>query len=101
MVDLNANVGSIQRSSPAHASTTNDKQSGKSEMTDTFKKYLEDVDDLQAKSDASVQELLAGKNQDVNSVVAAVAQADMSFRLLVGVRNKIVEAYKRTMQMQV
>ena len=41
------------------------------------------------------------KNQDINSVVADVAKADMSFKLLVGVRNKLVTAYKETMKMQV
>ncbi|HEV59037.1 MAG TPA: flagellar hook-basal body complex protein FliE, partial [Phycisphaerales bacterium] len=28
------------------------------------------------------------------------ARADMSFKLLVGVRNKLIEAYKETMKMQ-
>jgi flagellar hook-basal body complex protein FliE len=46
-------------------------------------------------------DLLGGKQQDINAVVASVAKADMSFKLLVGVRNKLVEAYKETMRMQV
>jgi flagellar hook-basal body complex protein FliE len=32
-------------------------------------------------------------------VVAAVAKADVSFKVLVGVRNKLIEAYKQTMNM--
>jgi flagellar hook-basal body complex protein FliE len=42
---------------------------------------------------------LSGKNEDITSVVSAVAKADMSFKLLVGVRNKLIEAYKQTMNM--
>jgi flagellar hook-basal body complex protein FliE len=57
------------------------------------------VDDLQQTSDASVQDLLAGKNNDITAVVSAVAKADMSFKVLVGVRNKLIEAYKQTMNM--
>lgn len=57
------------------------------------------VDDLQQTSDASVEDLLAGKNNDITSVVSAVAKADMSFKVLVGVRNKLIEAYKQTMNM--
>jgi flagellar hook-basal body complex protein FliE len=34
-------------------------------------------------------------------VVAAVAKADMSFKLLMGVRNKVIEAYRQTMNMQI
>jgi len=62
-------------------------------------KALAKVDDLQQASDASIQELLTGKNPDITSVVSAVAKADMSFKLLVGVRNKLIEAYKQTMNM--
>ena len=62
---------------------------------------LNNVNELHNKADASVVDLLTGKNQDINSVVASVAKADMSFKLLVGVRDKLVEAYKETMRMQV
>ncbi len=63
-------------------------------------KYLSKVDELQSSSDASIKDLLAGKNEDITSVVAAVAKADISFKLLVGVRNQLIEAYKQTMNMQ-
>lgn len=57
------------------------------------------VDDMQQASDVSITDLLSGKNEDITSVVSQVAKADMSFKLLVGVRNKLVEAYKQTMNM--
>lgn len=60
---------------------------------------LSKVDDLQQASDTSIKDLLSGKNEDITSVVSTVAKADMSFKLLVGVRNKLVEAYKETMNM--
>jgi flagellar hook-basal body complex protein FliE len=63
--------------------------------------YINKVDDLQQSSDMSIKDLLSGKNEDITSVVSAVAKADMSFKLLVGVRNKLIEAYKQTMNMQV
>jgi len=49
----------------------------------------------------AVQDLLAGRSQDVLSVVTAMAKADLSFKLLLGVRNKVIEAYKQTMNMQI
>ena len=67
----------------------------------TVNEYLQNVDNDQKQSDASIQDLLTGKNQDINSVVASVAKADSSFNLLVGVRNKLIEAYKETMRMQI
>ena len=61
--------------------------------------YISKVDGHQQSSDTSIKDLLSGKNEDITSVVAAVAQAEMSFKLLVGVRNKLIEAYKQTMNM--
>jgi len=61
--------------------------------------YISGVDDLQQSSDMSIKDLLSGKNEDITSVVSAVAKADISFKLLVGVRNKLIEAYKQTMNM--
>lgn len=63
--------------------------------------YLSKVDDQQKSADVSIMDLLSGKNEDINSVVAAVAKADVSFKMLVGVRNKLIEAYKQTMNMPV
>lgn len=60
---------------------------------------IDKVDNLQQASDTSVQDLLTGKNNDITAVVSAVAKADMSFQVLVGVRNKLIEAYKQTMNM--
>jgi flagellar hook-basal body complex protein FliE len=61
--------------------------------------YISKTEDLQQTSDMSIQDLLSGKSEDIASVVSAVAKADMSFKLLVGVRNKLIEAYKQTMSM--
>jgi flagellar hook-basal body complex protein FliE len=62
---------------------------------------LTKVNDLHNNADISITDLLTGKTADINSVVAAVAKADMSFKLLVAVRDKLVSAYKETMKMQV
>ena len=74
---------------------------GKSDMGQLIKGALDKVDSAQHASVSSIQELLAGKSKDILPVVAAVSEADMSFKLLVGVRNKLIEAYKQTMNMQI
>lgn len=74
----------------------------KTDFNDAVKgagKYVSNVDDLQQASNTSVMDLLAGKNTDINAVVSTMAKADISFKLLVGVRNKLIEAYKQTMNM--
>lgn len=73
---------------------------GFSDAVKALEKCLSNVDESQKSSDMSIQDLLAGRNEDIASVVAAVAKADISFKVLVGVRNKLIEAYKQTMNMQ-
>jgi flagellar hook-basal body complex protein FliE len=104
MIKINANVNPIQprvNSSMPGAVRTKKTPAG-SGFADTIKavgKEISKVNDLQEASDISVKDLLSGKNEDITSMVSAVAKADMSFKLLVGVRNKLIEAYKQTMNM--
>ena len=102
MISLNANVSSILPNTNKSVSQTDKDAVEKADFTKTVKavgQYISEVDDLQHSSDTSIKDLLAGKNTDITSVVSAVAKADMSFKLLVGVRNKLIEAYKQTMNM--
>jgi len=102
MVNLNANVGSVMPGSNISALKVDNAAAKKSDFADTIKaieKHISKVDDLQQSSDTAIKDLLTGKNEDITSVVSAVAKADMSFKLLVGVRNKLIEAYKQTMNM--
>jgi flagellar hook-basal body complex protein FliE len=71
----------------------------KADFANVVKNYISNVDGLQQSSNMSIKDLLSGKNEDITSVVSQVAKADMSFKLLVGVRNKLIEAYKQTMNM--
>jgi flagellar hook-basal body complex protein FliE len=109
MINLNANVsvtprelGSVLPQPYISTSKAGNADAKKSDFSNTVKaveEYISKVDDLQQSSDMSIKDLLAGKNEDITSVVSAVAKADMSFKLLVGVRNKLIEAYKQTMNM--
>ncbi|MFO8014504.1 MAG: flagellar hook-basal body complex protein FliE [Phycisphaerae bacterium] len=64
-------------------------------------KAIETVDQDQQASAGAIEQLLTGKQQDLLPVVTSVAKADASFKLLIGVRNKMIEAYKTTLNMQV
>jgi flagellar hook-basal body complex protein FliE len=76
-----------------------------SEAGPGFGELLKDVvghvDGDQQRSASAIQDLLTGRSDGALPAVMAVAKADMSFKLLLGVRNKVIEAYKQTMNMQV
>jgi flagellar hook-basal body complex protein FliE len=105
MINLNANVGSVLPKTGADfvgtpkAGGADAKQSDFADTIKAVRDYVSKVDDLQQSSDMSIKDLLNGKNEDITSAVAAMVKADLSFKLLVGVRNKLIEAYKQTMNM--
>jgi flagellar hook-basal body complex protein FliE len=102
MINFDPNVNSIlpnaTRATP-QAENPGVTNTGFSEAVKAVGKCVSKIDDIQQASDASVQDLLTGKNNDITAVVSAVAKADMSFKVLIGVRNKLIEAYKQTMNM--
>lgn len=103
MINLNPNIASLNPVvQPQKTNGVSDDNTAAFRKTvDTIKQQISGVDQLQKDADQSIADLLTGKNEDITSVVSAVAKADMSFKLLVGVRNKLIEAYKQTMQMSI
>jgi len=67
---------------------------GEASFKDLLQGAIEDVNKLQNDSDTQIKDLMTGKSQDLNATVMAVQQADTSFRMMMSVRNKIIEAYK-------
>lgn len=47
------------------------------------------------------QEFLTGGKHDLHEVMIALDQADLSFRYMTQVRNKVLDAYSEMMRMQV
>jgi flagellar hook-basal body complex protein FliE len=70
-------------------------------FADVLDKYMRESTDLQNEADGALSDLVAGKNDNVHEVMLAMAKADVSFRMMVEVRNKLVEAYQEVMRMQV
>ncbi len=65
------------------------------------RQYIQQVNqDSKAASKAGL-ELALGKNTHVTETLLAIRKADLSFQLMLGVRNKLVSAYKEIMRMQV
>jgi flagellar hook-basal body complex protein FliE len=102
MINFDPNVNSFAVNTRAPllgAESAGPTKTGFSNAIAAAGQYVSHVDELQQASDASIQDLLTGRNNDITAVVSAVAKADVSFKVLVGVRNKLIEAYKQTMNM--
>lgn len=61
----------------------------------------EEVNQMQHQADGMVHEMLTGGDVNSVEVLTAVQKADMAFRTMLQVRNKLIEAYREVLQIQV
>ena len=67
---------------------------------DTLKDTLSQVQTVQSEADQKITDLVTGKGEDIHSAMTAVEKADLSFQLVMQVRNKIIQAYQQVAQIQ-
>ena len=72
----------------------------RSEFFQTLESAMDKVQEAQSGADQQVASLLQGNGQDLHSALVAVEKADLTFQLMMQVRNKIVQAYQTISQMQ-
>ncbi len=75
--------------------------SGGVKFGEVLKDAIATVNELQKSSDVEIQKLMTGESQDLHSTLIAVQKADLSFQMMMQVRNKIVQAYQEIMRTQV
>lgn len=66
-----------------------------------FKDALSEVNELQIISDEYKDLLVTGDVDNLHDVTIAAEKANVSLQLTLGIRNKVVEAYKEIMRMQI
>ena len=70
-------------------------------FADTLNEAIGSVNEMQKSSDKAAQELATGRTDNVADVMIATEKADIALKLMVQVRNKIIDAYQEVMKMQV
>ncbi|GMV24961.1 MAG: hypothetical protein AMXMBFR58_09920 [Phycisphaerae bacterium] len=74
---------------------------GETEFKDVLLENLRQVNQLQQDATRAVEDLATGKRTDYESVLVATQKADVAFRMLQSLRNKVMEAYDEVKQMRV
>lgn len=59
------------------------------------------VDEMQKTADKAINDLVTGERDDLESVLLATQKADVAFRMLLQVRNKVMDAYEEVKQIRV
>lgn len=68
---------------------------------EVLKDSFDKVNLHQHQSDRAIKELVAGRSKNIHETMLAIERADSSLKLAMQVRNKILEAYREIMRMQV
>ncbi len=100
MTDPLGLIGSLNRELPAMPGVGAGADNGpgfRQVLTDQIDK----VNQLQQAATEAIEDLATGQRDDVESVLIATQKADMAFRLLLQVRNKMIDAYDEVRQMRI
>ena len=100
------NIGPVQSPSPVEPISPKPgspagEAGGKVSFKEILKKSIQEVSKLQHEADEAIQELATGKREDYAQVITAVQKADIAFRTLMQVRNKLIDAYQEFNRMRV
>jgi flagellar hook-basal body complex protein FliE len=75
------------------------------EGTSSFKEFLlgsiREVNSMQQAADQAVEKLATGEEVNPAQVLTAVQKADIAFRMMMQIRNKIVQAYQEVQNIRV
>lgn len=77
------------------------KQADSAGFKDMLLNSIQEVNSMQQEADQAVEQIATGKDINPAEVLTAVQKADIAFRMMMQIRNKLVEAYNQIESMQV
>ena len=82
-------------------SISTQKKSSLPDFKDFLLEKIKEVDESQKKAEKAIQALAKGEDVDLAEVALTISKADLDFKLLLRIRNKVIEAYQEIMRMQI
>ncbi|MBC7968317.1 MAG: flagellar hook-basal body complex protein FliE [Fuerstia sp.] len=70
-------------------------------FADMVKGLVTEANQEQLKSQDGVRQLIAGETDSIHDVVLTASRADLAFRLMMEIRNRLIASYQEVMRMQV
>ena len=67
----------------------------------SLKEAISHINDAQSGASQAVDALVTGQTTNIHQTMVALQQADVSFQLMMQVRNKLVSAYEEIQRMQI
>ena len=71
------------------------------DFKDFLLEKIKEIDNSQKQAEKMIQALAKGEDVDLSQVALTISKADLDFKLLLRIRNKILDAYQEIMRMQI
>jgi flagellar hook-basal body complex protein FliE len=71
------------------------------QIGETFEGMLASLNQSQMNADGLIQKLAQGENVDLHTVMIGMEENNINFNVALGIRDRLVEAYREIMRMQV
>jgi len=84
-----------------HLNKTQGKTKEDRSFGDILKSSIEEVNRLQGEANHAIENLTTGETKSIHETMIALEKAEISFKLMIEVRNKILDAYREVMRMGV
>ena len=68
---------------------------------DSLQHAISKANDIQLEASQATEALMTGQTQNVHQTMVALQEADVSFQLMMQIRNKLVTAYEEIQRMQI
>lgn len=93
----------IQRDllAPSPQNESNTAIKGKVSFADVLKNKVQEINELQLDANNAISKVELEDSGSIHEAMIALEKASISFRTMMQVRNKILEAYQEVMRMQV
>jgi flagellar hook-basal body complex protein FliE len=75
--------------------------SGELPFADLVKGLIQDTSQKQEAVNENVKQVVSGETDSINDVVLTASRADLAFRLVMEIRNRLISSYQEIMRMQV
>jgi len=99
-IDFNPNVGNLTGVGADPARRTGAPRTPGEPFSQVLKDSMNEVSRMQADADKAINALSTGKTDNVAEVMTAVQKADLAFKTLLQIRNKLLDAYNEVRQMR-
>ncbi len=74
---------------------------GAGSFVEVLKESINKANEIEKEADKEIQKLATMESKDIHTTRIAVEKADMTFQMMMQIRNKIINAYEEIMRMQV